>query len=251
MITLQQRGKTSLEEKKEEKMLKSLINTGLEARLTPEQHALYRAELIALEESWKQSLHFLECNFNFDGSGVEPSKIPTPRCQYDYNHIIYDYRTCRELQPGETLATSHKTMADGGTVPCALLSVLEYYCRDEKLPELGQILVKNGYRTQNNGTLLIALDKIPELVYGIQTQVQSFIFNLFESVCMKKPVIALVSAAWLHDFPKMPSNECIVIWRLEGKTALITTTSHHSVRRIDLYDLLKNIKRAWSFQIMD
>lgn len=231
-------------------MLKSLLNTGLEARLTPEQYALYRAELITLEESWKQSLHFLNCDFTFNG-GVEPSKIPTPRCQYDYNHIIYDYRTCRELQPGETLATRHKTMADGGTVPCALSSVLEYYRHTAKLTVIGQILVKNGYRTENNGTLLIALDKVPELVYGVQTQVQSFIFDIFESVCMGKPVIALVSAAWLHALSTMPSNECIVIWRLEKKTALITTTSHHSVRRIDLYDLLKNIKRAWSCQKID
>ena len=228
-------------------MLKSLIGTGLQARLSPEQYELYKSEVLALEKSWKKEIRS-GCKTQFKG-GISDFFIPQPWCQYDFYHIIYDYRKCINLRSPKQVPLGYKTVADGGTIPCALLSILRYYKFSETLPVLGELLVTNGYRTKDNGTRWIAFDKVPEIVYGIKTEIQTSIYGFAESIVFGRPVAALVSATWLHkDFStNLPSNECIVVWRLEGDKAVITTTSSHSTLRVDLYDLLKNIKRAWSF----
>ena len=226
-------------------MLDVLKNTGLNARLTPKVYDLYKNEASTYEKSWKQSLHYLDtCNFSFTG-GSDDSHIPAPYCQYDYADIIYDCRGCRKVD-GQ-VPDGYKTIFDGGTALCAMKSVLDYFHISLSLEDVGKDLVQNGYRTENDGTLWIAFDKAFEQLYGVQTQMQSMVFELCESVSLLHPVIALVSAAWLHDYP-MPSNECIIIWRLEGKEAVITMTSSHSSKKVDLYELLKNIKRAWACQ---
>ena len=236
--------------KMEEKMLKSLVGTGLQARLSHEQYKKYEAEISAIEARWVKSLHYLEtCDFAFTG-GVENKYISTPYCQYDYGNIIYDHRECRTLSPDEVLPDGYHTMLDGGTVPCAIMSILDYFRTSPKsLEEIGKILVTNGYRTKLRGTLWIAFEKILEH-YHVRTQILPTIFDLCESVSLNRPVIALVSAAWLHQFPHpyMMTNECVIVWRLEGKKAVITTTSNHSLIQVNLYDLLKNTRRAWSCQ---
>lgn len=230
-------------------MLESLKYTGMNARLTPEVYELYKEEISAFEESWKQSLHYLEtCNFSFIG-GIDDNHIPSPYCQYDYSHIIYDYRECREVKDSKSVPAGYKTMLDGGTVPCALMSILDYLCISSiSLEYVGKKLVENGYRTEDNGTLWIAFDKALEQLFGVRTWIQRSVFELCESVTLERPVIALVPAAWLHDFPAMKTRECIIVWRLEEKKAVITTTSAHSAKKVDLYELLKNIKRAWACQ---
>lgn len=228
-------------------MLKSLENTGLNARLTPEQYELYKDEISVLEKSWKKDIA-TGCSTRFKG-GISDFFIPTPFCQYDYHNIVYDYRKCINLKNPTQVPAGFKTMADGGTIPCALLSVLSYYKFPETLPVLGELLVTHGYRTADKGTRWIALDKIPEMVYGIQTQIQTSVFGFCESIMFGRPVIAIVPATWLHsDFPSsgLPSNECVVVWRLEGKNAVLTNTSSHSTLTVNLQDLLKNVKRAWS-----
>lgn len=73
-------------------MLKSLENTGLNARLTPEQYELYKDEISVLEKSWKKDIA-TGCSTRFKG-GISDFFIPTPFCQYDYHNIVYDYRKC-------------------------------------------------------------------------------------------------------------------------------------------------------------
>ena len=238
--------------KMEEKyMMKSLIGTGYQARLEPSAYTRYKEELTAFDESWKQSLHFLEtCQISFKGGGIKNEFIPTPYCQHDFTTIVYDYRECRVLRADESLPDGYTTMSDGGTVPCAFMSILDYFRTSPKsLEMLGKVLVDNGFRTRFNGTLWIAFDKVLEK-YHVRTQIQPSIFNLCESVTLQRPVIALVSSAWLHYFPSpyMMTNECVIIWRIEGEKAVMTTTSSHSLREVNIYDLFRNIRRAWSCQ---
>lgn len=228
-------------------MLKSLENTGLNARLTPDVYDLYAEEIAALEMKWRNSVSSLkDCKLSFFKETPYPS-IPEPVCQHDYTRVIYDYRECRTLNHGESVPEGYKTMSESGTVPCALVPILRYYNIGDMLPEIGSVLVKHGYRTENNGTRWIAIDKVPELVYGIQTQIQSSIFELCESILSGYPVLAIASAAWLHNLESMPSNECVTAWRIEGSEVIVTTTSSHSPRSLDLIEFLRNVKRAWAF----
>lgn len=232
-------------------MLKSLENTGLNARLKPETYDRYAEEVAKLEEEWKKSVEYLEnCNISFY-DGINDNSIPESVCQYDCPNIIYDYRECRVVDNAADVPEGYKTMAMGGSVPCALMSIIGFYKPSRlTLSEIGKVLVENGYRTENKGTLWIAMDKIPELVYGIRTEILSHLLELPREVSQGHPVMALVPAAWLHDLPNMPSNECVTVWRLERKKVIVTTTSSHSVKELDLYDFLRNVKRAWAFQPM-
>ena len=180
--------------------------------------------------------------------GIKDSSIPTAHCQYDYHHIIYDYRACRMLDSGEPVPEGYKTMADGGSFPCAIYMLLEYFKVPTDLITIGKTLVQYGYRTENSGTLWICMDNLLEKHWGIKTKIQDSIFELCESVSLDSPVVALVPAEWLHSYP-MPSNECLIIWRLEEKTAVVSTTSGHQPVKIGLYDLLAHIKRAWQCSI--
>lgn len=231
-------------------MLKSLENTGLNARLTPEVYDRYAEEVSALEKDWKESISSTKnCKLSFIKED-DDLNIPEPICQYDFTRVLYDYRECRLLKDAESVPQGYKTMADSGTIPCAIIPILNYYGLSTNLSHLGKILVENGYRTENDGTRWIAIDKIPELVYGIRTQIQSSVFELCESVLSELPVLAIVPASWLHNLESMPSNECITAWRIEGNKVIVTTTSSHSPRKLDLIEFLRNIKRAWAFQPM-
>lgn len=229
-------------------MLKSLVNTGLNARLTPEVYDRYAEEVTALENNWKKSVSSLkDCKLSFYKE-IEHTSIPEAVCQHDYTHVIYDYRECRTLNDGESVPEGYKTLSDAGTIPCALIPILRYYGIHAQLTAVATTLVKYGYRTQNSGTHWIAIDKIPEIIYGIQTRIQSSVFELCESVLSGYPVLTVVSAAWLHNLEYMPGNECVTIWRIDGSDVIVTTTSSHSPRRLNLIEFLWNIKRAWSFQ---
>lgn len=227
-------------------MLDVLKNTGLNARLTPEVYDLYAEEVNKREKEWKKSLEYLySCHISFY-DGIE-NNISEPICQYDCPNIIYDYRECRVVNNVVDVPEGYKTMATNGTVPCALTPIISQY---RSLPEIGKVLVEYGYLTKDKGTLWIAMDKIPELVYGIQTEILSHFLELAKEVSEGHPVIVLVPAAWLHDLPSLSSNECVTVWRLKGKKVIVTTTSSHSVKELDLYDFLINVKRAWAFHRM-
>lgn len=229
-------------------MLKSIVNTGLNARLTPEVYDRYAEEVTKLESDWKKSLEYLDsCNISFWG-GIEDASIPHPVCQHDYPNIIYDYRECRVMDDTQSVPDGYKTIAMGGSVPCALMSIIGFYKHSRlTLSEIGKVLVENGYRTEDKGTLWIAIDKIPELVYGVRAEMLNHLLELCQQVSLGRPVMALVPASWLHDLPNMPSNECVTVWRLERKKVIVTTTSSHSIKELDLYDFLRHVKRAWAF----
>lgn len=232
-------------------MLKSLIGTGLQARLSHEQYEKYKAEIAAIDDSWAKSLSELQnCKLSSESEGIEDKYIPIPYCQYDYNHIIYDYRECRTLSAGESLPKGYKTMADGGTIPCALMTLLDYFkTAPNSLEDIGTVLVENGYRTKSSGTLWVAVDKVLNH-YHVRAEIQPSVETVFDRIRNKRPVIAIVSGMWLHDMPHLPTmtNECIIIWRIEGNQAVFTTTSRHSPKRENFYDLLKHTKRAWACQ---
>lgn len=233
-------------------MLDVLKNTGLNAWLTPEVYDLYAEEVTRREKEWKKSVEYLNgCNISFY-DGINDDSIPETVCQYDCPNIIYDYRECRVVDNAADVPEGYKTMAMGGSVPCALMSIIGCYKPSSiiTLSEIGKVLVENGYRTEDKGTLWIAMDKIPELVYSIRTEILSNILELPREVSQGHPVMALVPAAWLHDLPNMPSNECVTVWRLEHKKVIVTTTSSHLIKELDLYDFLRNVKRAWAFQPM-
>ncbi len=232
-------------------MMKSLVGTGLQARLSHEQYKKYETEFAAIDDSWAKSLSDLQnCKLSSVSEGIEDKYIPIPYCQHDYSHIIYDYRECRTLSFGEKLPKGYKTMADGGTIPCGLMTLLDYFkTAPNSLEDIGTVLVENGYRTKSRGTLWVAVDKVLDF-YHVRAEIQPSVHTVFDMVRNKRPVIAITSGMWLHDipYPLMKTNECIIIWRIEGENAIFTTTSRHSARRENFYDLLRNTKRAWACQ---
>lgn len=260
-------------------MLKSLKVTGIiSAFIEKPIYEAYQEELNELSLRWSSSFNFwvpvdpkenwptrflvLEIP-NYLEKGLAENKIPKPFNQRLYDNIVFDYRgayiedsyTYLHLPPSDPAdQESMKTIAIGGSVPCAIAQVYEYLCRPSEtrekiLERIGKVLVSNGYRTQNKGTLWVALDKVLELEFWIKTKIQSCFFELLDSISPTTPVIAFVPAAWLHYEPTLPTNEAIVIWAIDKTKALITTTSDDVVR-VDLVELLYSIKRAWACQLI-
>lgn len=241
-------------------MLQSLVNTGLNARLKPDVYAKYQEEKKQLSETWTESLE-KELSPKLD-IGIDPKVVPVPYNQKIYDHIVYDHRGCydRAKDPnrvfdGEPL----KSMAIGGSIPAAMATLIEYFAmnhktgmkissREELLIEIGKILVENGYRTQDKGTLWLAFDKVLELEYGIRTQIQRSIFELTDSICSAKPVVALVPTGWLHG-KDLPSNECVIIWKIKEGVATISNTSSNELYEIEVMPLLMHSKIAWACSV--
>ncbi len=241
-------------------MLHSLVNTGLSARLKPDVYAKYQEEKKEFSRTWEESLS-KELSTKLD-IGIDPKVIPVPYNQKLYEHIVYDHRGCydRNKEPnkdfnGEPL----KSMALGGSIPAAMATLIEYFAithkngkkissREELLIEIGKILVENGYRTQDKGTLWLAFDKVLELEYGIRTQIQRSIFELADSICSAKPVVALVPTGWLHG-KDLPSNECVIIWKIKEGVATISCTSSNELIEIEVMPLLRHSKIAWACSV--
>lgn len=243
-------------------MLQSLQNTGIQARLTLNTYDKYNASVSKLDSSWKESLNKIdETLFSNLSIGISEHFIPTPYNQKNFKNMIFDYRSCfiNNLSIGDP-AIPYKTIASGGTIPCAMAMVYEYFIlvnkknkifqtREELLLHISTTLVLNGYRTQYAGTSWISLDKILELVYGIPTKIQSSIFNMCHSVASCNPVIALVPTSWLHGNPLLLSNEAIIVWAIKNGEAIISTTTSDTLERVKVSTLFKNIKRSWACQI--
>lgn len=241
-------------------MLQSLVNTGLNARLKPDVYAKYKEEKRQLAETWEESLS-KELSTKLD-IGIDPKVVPVPYNQKIYDHIVYDHRGCydRAKDPnrvfdGEPL----KSMALGGSIPAAMAMIVEYFSkthktgkkivsREEFLIEIGKILVENGYRTQDKGTLWLAFDKVLELEYGIRTQIQRSIFEVSNSICSCSPVVLLVPTGWLHG-KDLPSNECVIIWKIKEGVATICCTSSNKLMEVDVMQLLRHAKIAWACSV--
>ncbi len=234
-------------------MLKSLIGTGLSARLTPEKYEEYKKELAILDSTWRESL--TRKLYPHLSVGIKEERIPSPYNQKQYQNIIFDYRGC--FSKGSTFEEPlepYKTMAIGGSIPCAMATVYkalnngktEFKNNEELLVDIGKNLVNNEYRTKETGTLWIALDKILEMKYGIETEIQCSKFAAVDSVCRCHPVIALVPTSWLHDDPSLSSNEAVIIWAIREDEAIITTTTSNEVRKVNAETLFNQAPIAWA-----
>lgn len=240
-------------------MLRALKETGINARLTQSTYEAYKDETSAIAKNWESSL---EKELPSDLRVGITKQIPTPVNQKLYSNIIFDHRTCdfeERVDRSDADKEAYKTIAIGGSIPCAMATVRKYFngtqsCAsnaqlDEDLViEIGKVLVENGYRTPDNGTLWIALDKVLEMEYGIVTKIQNSIFELADSLCSQKPVIALVPASFLHG-EGVPTNECIIIWNIADGMCTFSTTSSNTNLQMNANTLLKNIKRAWACSV--
>lgn len=243
-------------------MLQSLKNTGNTANLPRQQYAEYVNELSILQHMWEldqKKLATGDFTLSIFTKAIDTRFIPQAVCQYDYDRVIYHcvdpklgIGECRHLSEKEPYPVGLKSMADGGTIPCAMLSVLKYFQIDTSLLEIGSFLVKHGYRTKRHGTRWLAIDKVLEINYGIEAMIITSVLELASSLSLGYPVLALVPSMWLHKtLSHCPlrghGNECIVIWKLQGSKALITATTvvDKPLLQIDLQDLLFHVLRAW------
>lgn len=224
-------------------MLHSLEGTGLGAKLQSRAYEAYQMELKEIEGEWGSTLHFLDsCDFSFRG-GIKNSKIPSPSQEVSCPAV---WRNGNSQRIDEEYLSSHQELliAEGGSVPCTFQMILKYLNIAKDLESICGVLLRNDYRIKD-GTLILAFDKILEQIYGVKTEIQPSVFHLCESVSKKRPVIGLVSTAWLSD-NELPGNTCIIIWQLKGKKLLVSTTTSGELQVLDMYDTFKHIQRAWA-----
>ena len=224
-------------------MLHSLEGTGLGANLRPRAYEDYKRELEEIEREWESTLHFLDsCDFSFRG-GIKSSKIPSPSHEVGCPEIWYN---AYSQKIDKEYLSSHPELliAEGGSVPCTFQMILKYLHITKDLESICGVLLRNDYRIKD-GTLILAFDKILEQIYGVKTEIQPSVFHLCESVSKNRPVIGLVSTAWLSD-NELPGNTCIIIWQLKGKKLLVSTTTSGELQVLDMCDTFKHIQRAWA-----
>lgn len=236
-------------------MLKSLIGTGLSARLTPEKYEEYKKELAILDSTWRESL--TRKLYPHLSVGIKEERIPVPYNQKQYPNIVFDYRGCFNKGLGSTFeepSEPYKTMAIGGTILCAMATVYEtlnngkteFKNREELLIDIGKTLVNNNYRTKSSGTRWIALDKVLEMKYGIETKIQCSKFEAVDSICRCHPVISLVPTSWVHNDSSLTSNEAVIIWAIRKDVAIITTTTSDDVKKVNVDALFHQAPRTWA-----
>ena len=224
-------------------MLHSLEGTGLGANLRPRAYEDYKRELEEIEREWESTLHFLDsCDFSFRG-GIKSSKIPSPSHEVGCPEIWYN---AYSQKIDKEYLSSHPELliAEGGSVPCTFQMILKYLHITKDLESICGVLLRNDYHIKD-GTLILAFDKLLEQIYGVKTEIQPSVFHLCESVSKKRPVIGLVSTAWLSD-NELPGNTCIIIWQLKGKKLLVSTTTSGELQVLDMCDTFKHIQRAWA-----
>ena len=224
-------------------MLHSLEGTGLGANLRPRAYEDYKRELEEIEREWESTLHFLDsCDFSFRG-GIKSSKIPSPSHEVGCPEIWYN---AYSQKIDKEYLSSHPELliAEGGSVPCTFQMILKYLHITKDLESICGVLLRNDYHIKD-GTLILAFDKLLEQIYGVKTEIQPSVFHLCESVSKNRPVIGLVSTAWLSD-NELPGNTCIIIWQLKGKKLLVSTTTSGELQVLDMYDTFKHIQRAWA-----
>lgn len=224
-------------------MLHSLEGTGLGANLRPRAYEDYKRELEEIEREWESTLHFLDsCDFSFRG-GIKSSKIPSPSHEVGCPEIWYN---AYSQKIDKEYLSSHPELliAEGGSVPCTFQMILKYLHITKDLESICGVLLRNDYHIKD-GTLILAFDKLLEQIYGVKTEIQPSVFHLCESVSKNRPVIGLVSTAWLSD-NELPGNTCIIIWQLKGKKLLVSTTTSGELQVLDMCDTFKHIQRAWA-----
>ena len=178
-------------------MLHSLEGTGLGANLRPRAYEDYKRELEEIEREWESTLHFLDsCDFSFRG-GIKSSKIPSPSHEVGCPEIWYN---AYSQKIDKEYLSSHPELliAEGGSVPCTFQMILKYLHITKDLESICGVLLRNDYHIKD-GTLILAFDKLLEQIYGVKTEIQPSVFHLCESVSKNRPVIGLVSTAWLSD----------------------------------------------------
>lgn len=234
-------------------MLEMLRNTGINAHVDSATYEKYIKKVAFLKSTWKESLP--KELYPHLSVGIKEERIPVPYNQKQYSNIVFDYRGC--FSKGSTFeepSEPYKTMAIGGSIPCAMATVYEalnngkteFKNREELLIDIGKTLVNNNYRTKSSGTLWIAMDKVLEMKYEIITKIQCSKFEAVDSVCRCHPVIALVSTSWLHDDPSLSSNEAVIIWAIREDEAIITTTTSNDVRKVNAETLFNQAPIAWA-----
>ena len=224
-------------------MLHSLEGTGLGANLRPRAYEDYKRELEEIEREWESTLHFLDsCDFSFRG-GIKSSKIPSPSHEVGCPEIWYN---AYSQKIDKEYLSSHPELliAEGGSVPCTFQMILKYLHITKDLESICGVLLRNDYHIKD-GTLILAFDKLLEQIYGVKTEIQPSVFHLCESVSKNRPVIGLVSTAWLSD-NELPGNTCIIIWQLKGKKLLVSTTTSGELQVLDMCNTFKHIQRAWA-----
>lgn len=216
----------------------------LKARMEPASYAVYKSETNRLGELFRASVESKDWEkISWESSLMFPTHL---YCQKDYSNIIFDYRECRYLGSQEEKPEGYLTMADGGTIPCALLSILEHYNVETSLEELGKVLVENGYRTENKGVLWSAVDIVPEVKYGIKTKIVVNVKEIAEALKQGKPILALVPASYIQQKEGIPTNQAAIIWGTIGYSFSVTSTSRRNWMLFPRREeFLPQIKRAW------
>lgn len=227
-------------------MLRVLQRTGVEARLPQEVYEAYKSERLEKQHQFKNSVKTIKKCILTANIGIPISRIPDVITQDDGISIIYDNKdTNCGFIPG-----TRKTMAEGGNIPCTIATLLSFFKIYPSLFEVGKILVENGYRTENSGTLWLAIEKVPEFVYGVQSTLQDNVWNTIHAISMKQPVLGIVPRKWLHHNPKFSNddNECIIIWSINKDKAVFTTATSKKIKCLNVKEVFSNIKICWSFQ---
>lgn len=194
------------------------------------------------------------------------STIAVPR-QKDYSSLIFDERYCgylsnnHENNPSRIHSKnnhSYYTMAEGGTIPCAMVSALSFFkvaseC-ERDLTRIAEHMVTYGYRKNGAGVLHIWFDWFVPNYYGLKVRrplsINYMIDELKRDATLRNPrkgvgsvVVALVNSNVLGV--NSTTSSAIVIWGINKGMYLYTSSHSGKFSYHNADEINQNIRACW------
>lgn len=222
------------------------LNKNYHPLTSQELYDIYKGQWNSSWNSFKSSLS----NIDDESLSKTNASITIPMdyiiCQQDsvYQTWPFDENRWTRLEEKEELPSGMLTVSVGGTMPCALYQILQYYDIKESFDSLLAMLCSNGYRKNGVGVLWQTLDVLLPVYYDLDTNIPKSVNELSEELAKGHPIFCLVPSNWGQGLPG-ETNQSIIIWGIKNGMLLCTNTYQKAIVAYKATDLLLQLKMAW------
>ena len=201
----------------------------------------YKKEVKEIIKKFKESI--TKCNTNLWENvltQVVPEKIYLPK---DYSNLIFSNEECHILKEDEKKPEGVLTMADGGAIPCVMLSILNLFIKNISLEEFGKTIVENGYRVDDQ-VLHSVMDVLIPYKFRLQTYLIQDVQEIYLGLKKNRPTLALVPADYLSKTDEKNEQAIAIIGYIDEKFILITPSEKTIITR-KAEEIIPQIQKAW------
>lgn len=225
------------------------LRNGESALLPERQYAEYTKTISLIKSLYKQDCLMLGHPYAPGGIEKENMLLCNQKEAY-FKRFVFDAAYgCFELDDSKKIPSYINTIYGGGSILCCLISIAKFYGKEDNHIDLGNYMIDNKYRTPKNGVRWTAMDKIPEIRYGISSNVACSLYDIIKHVVdNKEPALALVPGSWICGDSAITTNVGIILYQFtKTGSVLFASSVHDHLLEMSIEELFRHIKMAWLF----